>query len=174
MPPKPCRSRRSTRPRRWWNWVRAVRTEEIRRLGGDPGIVLARRLSNAEYDNTIRDLTARIFTSPRQFRSIGQYRRISEFRRDPGRFPGPAEQISAGGAASGRHHDAEARRDRLRALFHAGGHRPRTILRPEHRRVYKAQPPTSPSTSRPPGATATARRSANPARPWLRWRPMPG
>ena len=34
-----------------------MRAEEIKRSAGDPGIVLARRLSNAEYGNTIRDLT---------------------------------------------------------------------------------------------------------------------
>src|ERR1700760_1501591 len=34
------------------DFVHAVRAEEIRRLGGDPGTVLARRLSNAEYDYT--------------------------------------------------------------------------------------------------------------------------
>ena len=38
-------------------WFRALRTYEITRNAGDPGLVLARRLSNAEYDYTIRDLT---------------------------------------------------------------------------------------------------------------------
>jgi len=38
-------------------WVQAVRAEEIRKHAGDPGAVLNRRLSNAEYDYTIRDLT---------------------------------------------------------------------------------------------------------------------
>jgi hypothetical protein len=48
-------------------FVHGVRAEEIRRLGGDPGIVLARRLSNAEYDNTIRDLTGQDMGIARQF-----------------------------------------------------------------------------------------------------------
>jgi hypothetical protein len=48
-------------------FVHDVRTEEILRLGGDPGIVLARRLSNAEYDNTIRDLTGQDMQVARQF-----------------------------------------------------------------------------------------------------------
>ncbi len=48
-------------------FVHGVRAEEIRRLGGDPGIVLARRLSNAEYDNTIRDLTGQDMRIARQF-----------------------------------------------------------------------------------------------------------
>jgi hypothetical protein len=38
-------------------WLEAVHQDEIQRHAGDPGIVLARRLSNAEYDYTIRDLT---------------------------------------------------------------------------------------------------------------------
>ena len=38
-------------------WIRAVRQLEISRTAGDPGPVLARRLSNREYDYTIRDLT---------------------------------------------------------------------------------------------------------------------
>jgi mono/diheme cytochrome c family protein len=37
-------------------WIRAVRKHEAQRTAGDPGPVPARRLSNAEYDNTIRDL----------------------------------------------------------------------------------------------------------------------
>jgi hypothetical protein len=38
-------------------WIRELRDREAERTAGDPGIVLARRLSNAEFDYTIRDLT---------------------------------------------------------------------------------------------------------------------
>src|SRR5262245_62805864 len=38
-------------------WLRELRAREAEKHAGDPGIVLARRLSNAEYDYTIRDLT---------------------------------------------------------------------------------------------------------------------
>jgi len=38
-------------------WINAARDFEAARNAGDPGPVLARRLSNAEYDYTIRDLT---------------------------------------------------------------------------------------------------------------------
>ena len=38
-------------------WIRALRQQEAGRQAGDPGPVLARRLSNAEYDYSIRDLT---------------------------------------------------------------------------------------------------------------------
>jgi hypothetical protein len=39
------------------DWILAVRKDEGKRNAGDPGPVPARRLSNAEYDLTIRDLT---------------------------------------------------------------------------------------------------------------------
>jgi len=38
-------------------WIQDMQTYETTHNAGDPGIVLARRLSNAEYDYTIRDLT---------------------------------------------------------------------------------------------------------------------
>ncbi len=38
-------------------WLRDLREHEERHNAGDPGPVLARRLSNAEFDYTIRDLT---------------------------------------------------------------------------------------------------------------------
>ena len=39
------------------DWIHAIRKAEGKRNAGDPGPVPARRLSNAEYDHTIRDLT---------------------------------------------------------------------------------------------------------------------
>ncbi len=39
------------------DWIKATRQNEARKNAGDPGPVLARRLSNAEYDYTVRDLT---------------------------------------------------------------------------------------------------------------------
>ena len=52
MPQPPAKDRQQV-----IDWVRAVRDHEARRNAGDPGPVLARRLSNAEYNYTIRDLT---------------------------------------------------------------------------------------------------------------------
>jgi hypothetical protein len=49
------------------DWVKARRADEARRTAGDPGIVLARRLSNAEYDYTIRDLTGVDMRLAREF-----------------------------------------------------------------------------------------------------------
>ena len=48
-------------------WIGALRRQEARRSAGDPGPVLARRLSNAEYDNTIRDLTGVDLRPTREF-----------------------------------------------------------------------------------------------------------
>jgi mono/diheme cytochrome c family protein len=49
------------------SWIRAARTFEANRNAGDPGPVLARRLSNAEYDYTIRDLTGVDLRPTREF-----------------------------------------------------------------------------------------------------------
>ena len=49
------------------DWFHAVREHERRRNAGDPGVVLARRLSNAEYNYTIRDLTGVDISPAREF-----------------------------------------------------------------------------------------------------------
>lgn len=48
-------------------WCTAVSDFEATRNAGDPGVVLARRLSNAEYDNSIRDLTGFDLKPTREF-----------------------------------------------------------------------------------------------------------
>jgi mono/diheme cytochrome c family protein len=48
-------------------WVKTVRANEARKNGGDPGPVLARRLSNSEYNYTIRDLTGVDIRPTREF-----------------------------------------------------------------------------------------------------------
>lgn len=48
-------------------WIRAVREYEAKRTAGDPGPVLARRLSNAEYDYSIRDLTGVDMKAAKEF-----------------------------------------------------------------------------------------------------------
>ena len=48
-------------------WFRDLRTYEVARNAGDPGVVLARRLSNAEYNYTIRDLTGVDIRPTREF-----------------------------------------------------------------------------------------------------------
>lgn len=49
------------------DWVRAVRLTESRKNDGDPGTVMVRRLSNAEYNNSIRDLTGVDMRPTREF-----------------------------------------------------------------------------------------------------------
>jgi hypothetical protein len=48
-------------------WIRQLREREVVRTAGDPGTVLARRLSNAEFDYTIRDLTGVDIRPTREF-----------------------------------------------------------------------------------------------------------
>jgi hypothetical protein len=48
-------------------WIESMRRYEAQKNAGDPGVVLARRLSNAEYDNTIRDLTGVDMRPTREF-----------------------------------------------------------------------------------------------------------
>jgi hypothetical protein len=48
-------------------WIKALRASEAQRNAGDPGVVLARRLSNAEYNYTIRDLTGVDLQPTREF-----------------------------------------------------------------------------------------------------------
>jgi hypothetical protein len=48
-------------------WIEELRRSEARKHAGDPGTVLARRLSNAEYNYTIRDLTGVDIRPTREF-----------------------------------------------------------------------------------------------------------
>ena len=57
MPPSSERQPPAALRQKVIDWVKAVRANELRKHAGDPGPVLARRLSNSEYNYTIRDLT---------------------------------------------------------------------------------------------------------------------
>ena len=114
-PPTRCRRRRRTSLTRAArqqviDWIDATWKSEARRNDGDPGPVLARRLSNAEYNYTIRDLTG-VDIRPAQ-----------EFPVDPANQAGfdnsgeslamsPAllNEVSAGGAARRRSHVPQRR-----------------------------------------------------------------
>ncbi len=67
MPPKPMPPPPAAEVQQIIDWVAAVRTAEIKKAAGDPGVVLARRLSNAEYDYTIRDLTGQDMHVAKEF-----------------------------------------------------------------------------------------------------------
>ena len=62
MPQPPAEERQ-----RVIEWIEAVRADEARRNAGDPGPVLTRRLSNSEYNYTIRDLTGVDIRPTREF-----------------------------------------------------------------------------------------------------------
>ena len=72
-------------PRAVVAWIGAVRRLEATRNAGDPGPVPARRLSNAEYDNTIRDLTGVDLRPTRSSPSTRRTRPASTTR--PSRWP---------------------------------------------------------------------------------------
>jgi hypothetical protein len=57
MPPPQAKQPDEAARRQVINWIDATWKSEARRNDGDPGPVLARRLSNAEYNYTIQDLT---------------------------------------------------------------------------------------------------------------------
>ncbi len=68
MPPPEAKKQPSKEARdRTITWIEAFRKSEAKRTAGDPGLVLARRLSHAEYDNTIRDLTGVDLHPAREF-----------------------------------------------------------------------------------------------------------
>ena len=58
MPPAKAKHQPSADERRAVvDWIEGVREREAARTAGDPGPVLSRRLSNAEYDYSVRELT---------------------------------------------------------------------------------------------------------------------
>ena len=67
MPPKPVPPPPAEARQAVIGWIQAVRVEEARKNAGDPGIVLARRLSNSEYNNSIRELTGVDMKPTREF-----------------------------------------------------------------------------------------------------------
>jgi hypothetical protein len=67
MPPKQMPQPPALVRRQVIDWIEAVRTEEARKNASDPGLVLLRRLSNAEYNYTIRDLTGVDMRPTREF-----------------------------------------------------------------------------------------------------------
>ncbi len=68
MPPADSEAQPSAEERvQFVGWIRAIRRQEAMRNAGDPGVVLVRRLSNAEYNYSIRDLTGVDINPTRDF-----------------------------------------------------------------------------------------------------------
>src|SRR5687768_2409369 len=57
MPPRGVPQPTDAERRRLTDWFAALQEREAERTAGDPGVVLARRLNNAEYNYTVQDLT---------------------------------------------------------------------------------------------------------------------
>ena len=71
MPPKKATQPTLEEHQRLASWVREFLTAEARARAGDPGRVIVRRLSNAEYDYTVRDLTGMDLRPTRDFPADG-------------------------------------------------------------------------------------------------------
>jgi len=71
MPPKKSVQPRAEERRRLVGWVRGFLDAEARTHAGDPGRVVVRRLSNAEYNYTVRDLTGVDLEPARDFPADG-------------------------------------------------------------------------------------------------------
>jgi mono/diheme cytochrome c family protein len=71
MPPKGKPQPSAAERKALLTWVRAMLNAEARARAGDPGRVPLRRLSNAEYDCTIRDLTGVDLRPTREFPADG-------------------------------------------------------------------------------------------------------
>ena len=67
MPPRQAKQPPGAARQQVIDWVQSSWANEARLHDGDPGIVLARRLSNAEYNYTIRDLTGVDLRPAREF-----------------------------------------------------------------------------------------------------------
>jgi hypothetical protein len=67
MPPPPLPQPPPEARQQVIDWIKAMRLNEARKNAGDPGRVLARRLSNSEFDYTIRDLTGADIRPAREF-----------------------------------------------------------------------------------------------------------
>jgi hypothetical protein len=67
MPPKEAKQPPQQLRKAVVDQVQAILAGEARRNAGDPGLVLARRLSNTEYNYTIRDLTGVDLRPTREF-----------------------------------------------------------------------------------------------------------
>ena len=67
MPPKQVPQPADEARQQVVQWIQNVRSEGARRNAGDPGTVLVRRLSNSEYNYTIRDLTGVDLRPTREF-----------------------------------------------------------------------------------------------------------
>ena len=168
MPPKPMPQPPAEARQQVIDWIQAVRANEARKNAGDPGLVLARRLSNAEYNYTIRDLTGVDMQPTREFPVDPA---------NPAGFDNSGESLTMSPALLNKY---------LQAAREVGDHMvltpdgfdfaPYPMLVETDREKYaiqriveflrSASPPTMRIISRPPGASSIAPRSASRTRRW--------
>ena len=67
MPPKGMKQPPETEREQIVQWIEAFRRTEAHKNAGDPGLVLVRRLSNSEYNYSVRDLTGIDLRPAREF-----------------------------------------------------------------------------------------------------------
>ncbi|HUQ68800.1 MAG TPA: DUF1587 domain-containing protein, partial [Planctomycetaceae bacterium] len=67
MPPKDAKQLSPEQKKSLWQWIDDYLKAEARASAGDPGPVGLRRLNNAEYTYTIRDLTGAMLNPAREF-----------------------------------------------------------------------------------------------------------
>ena len=140
MPPKQATQPPDQARQQVIEWIRTTWTTEARRRDGDPGVVLARRLSNAEYDYTIRDLTG------------VDIRPAREFPVDPANqagFDNSGESLAMSPALLNKyllaarnvadHMFLNAHGIRVRAASDAGRNRPRPLQHSADRRLLRRQ-----------------------------------
>ncbi len=122
-------------------WIGAVRKLEATRHAGDPGPVPARRLSNAEYDNTIRDLTGVDLRPTREFPvDPANEAGFDNSAESLAMSPAAGQEVPGGRPERRRAPRPEAGRTRLRAAPDARRHRPRQVLRQgDHRLLQEAE-----------------------------------
>ena len=141
---------------------------EAERNAGDPGPVLARRLSNAEYDYTIRDLTGVDIRPTREFPvDPANEAGFDNSGESLAMSPALLQEVPGGGAARRRPRRPEAGGLRLRAAPGRHRHRPRQVLRPaDHRLLPAAAGRSTPTTSWPPGGISIASALGKPDATW--------
>ena len=157
MPPKGLKQPSTDARQQVIKWIEAMRTSEAQKNAGDPGVVLARRLSNAEYNYTIRDLTG------------VDLRPTREFPVDPANtagFDNSGESLTMSPALLNKYLQAarEVANHMVLTPEHSCLPRIRCSSRPTGKSLrssgsstsMRGSPPITPITSRPRGATSTA------------------
>jgi hypothetical protein len=158
MPPKKAKLHPSAEARRQVvACLQEVHDYEARHNAGDPGIVLARRLSNAEYNYTIRDLTG-VDIQPTR-----------EFPEDPSSsagFDNSGESLVMSPSLLGKYLKAAREVASYMYLKRTG-----TSFSSRGSLIcITGRTPITPTILRRPGVTRTARRWAGPG---LRWPILP-